>query len=948
MGFKDVLPLFHLNSFFGTDKDNYIMSEVKCKGNEIFFGMCPHKTLNFCKRNEAVGISCIDPKTIELKDGENKYEGKVYLAGLPLVATQPDIGITSSIWSKDEAKVVCTQIFGEEFGRKEEDGVPVFSHEFEENTLETVETCLEVKCNGNEKVLTKCDVSVSRKCDNIRLASVKCAKCTPGDLVAILNGLSMEGTNTEIVYSINKVLLKLKEECRDWVDCHELNPQYREYCLVKSFLQDTLSHLTPSSKGKKIILKTSIDHLEMLKNNFLNQKFSEIQLQIGNLGEAITSNLGNYFGNLAKYDESLSKADLEYTRGSWKNSNSILESLQKELTMQLIDIFALAFSVTEADIAQQISTMAVAAVSMGNPLSAIVNGADSFLEFESRLNEVAKTGHRMFKLIFTPLHLLPRLRTCSLSIAEKIRKNAKLYGEVKDLLFNENSKVFTEENLKEFLQSYQDFDPALVKHELHEYMEILEQIVQVCCETIENPETAFGVVPAIAAAAIGSCPKAKVNVKRLSGLYDDMSEKQIEIMDSFGKVARAKIAQSGARSIEQSFKKSFSEQIEKDILVLNAMYLLRYHKSILIENACNYLTYMNYGKQPIECDTLLINPNGDVTPLISTKQCHMCECPGVVKETDIFRIPAQLSVDNNFTGAIDLSRLYGVNNAKETDGVTLFKIPGRQWLIDNQWIDLDQKGPFFLEELNLYLPPTSPYNYKLSLVALESEVNGKAYVIDDEIVIINKYTENSNRNCREIENNPYNVEACKSQLGNICITTSGKIKGHLLPSLENSIWKITLKSAPLNMPQPENKFYLFARASICYKGKSKKKAAKKSETLLNHEVCCQNQKMFYNHFTKQCAKCATGSEPRLFGHYCEKCPRGHEQKCPRRLKKNSPRGHKEKCLGVFGCKACAPGYFKAEDGSGECKKCPPNTIAPLEGSFSCIPRMTVKKAEDEM
>ena len=136
-------------------------------------------------------------------------------------------------------------------------------------------------------------------------------------LLEILDGLTLQGNNTQLIESTkNTIAFKLDGSCYLWEDCYRPNPLYPEYCLVKGFLTDILIQLQTKNKGNNIVIETSFDPMKLLENNFLNQTFSQIQDQINNLGDALTSELGNYFGNLADFDEQVGAADVLYAQGS--------------------------------------------------------------------------------------------------------------------------------------------------------------------------------------------------------------------------------------------------------------------------------------------------------------------------------------------------------------------------------------------------------------------------------------------------------------------------------------------------------------------------------------------------------------------------------------------------------------------------------------------------------
>ena len=100
--------------------------------------------------------------------------------------------------------------------------------------------------------------------------------------------------------------------------------------------------------------------------------------------------------------------------------------------------------------------------------------------------------------------------------------------------------------------------------------------------------------------------------------------------------------------------------------------------------------------------------------------------------------------DNN---AIDLSTLYSsekLNSEEFTKGFAFFKIPNKDWLLENQWISNHNQGLFFLKKINIYLPPALNFTHEINMniVLLDNQLRGKIYWLEGGVFIKNIYTEN--------------------------------------------------------------------------------------------------------------------------------------------------------------------------------------------------------------
>ena len=96
------------------------------------------------------------------------------------------------------------------------------------------------------------------------------------------------------------------------------------------------------------------------------------------------------------------------------------------------------------------------------------------------------------------------------------------------------------------------------------------------------------------------------------------------------------------------------------------------------------------------------NAFGDLAKLISFKYDEDISCSDELSKRDEFRIPAMIRRGNETLpkGTLDLTRLL---EAEEKTSDVLFQIPNAEWLVDNGWIDAQDKnnGPFFVKKMQV-------------------------------------------------------------------------------------------------------------------------------------------------------------------------------------------------------------------------------------------------------
>ena len=870
------------------------MNNVVCQGEENSLASCRHNTYHNCGPSEGAAAICLAPSSMRLQPFNSvntKYEGSIFFEDVPICANQ---------WDFKAAQVACNHLYQEEFTIN----VPVYSYRTSVAPSAAPYFLTSVTCTGNEKFLTQCQMSIAKSCAT-NISSVQCARCSPLTLMNIVKEIKFEGSMSEVYQSAEVALTKLAEKCRDW-DCTISNPVYPEFCQVKAFLKSIKWYTKPRNE-MFTTLSSEVDHFALLSHNYLRGNFETIRSDIDTLGEKVAANLGDYFSEIARFDQMTAKSEKENALKTLADLKARSYKTSNEMGEILGGLMISAFGISALDLESKAIVLALRIAGASNPIKWLTEGDSTLVDMKEAISEVAIQVLRIQQVEYIISNSIPKLSVLDNSISAKLYKNKDTFGNIKSFLeIIEKSKEFTKTQVENFIEHLEKYEPAITLIDISEYSTILSEIVEKLCEVIENPTTELGTIGATQALYAGHCSNAKPTASKLVALYTEISTQETAIMDSFSKFARANIAQIAANKLSISMKGTSGDQLRKLLTKYEALHVIRYHKVTLIKNACDYITYLNHGVEKQVCKDLLENPSGDPGALIATVPISMCECSTCHTKKGEFLIPATMTGEND---TINLSTLYN-SVSQVTDGSSMLKIPNKDWLLENRWISAFDEEPFFLKKINLYLPPanniTHEINIKLSL--LDNQLGGKTYRFDHGITLKNIYTVNE-QSCAHP--NPYAIESCSNKLGTFCVHTEGIINDKLLPRLDGSTWNINIQSSYI-LPKiySATKLFLKATAEFCFRSKSLNRP--KHNAYSESQQCCFNNGMFTDQILRKqfpsespCKDCPESSSPRLNGYFCEKCPAGYEPN----MSYN------------FGCTPCPISKFKPAPGQFACDSC---------------------------
>ncbi|XP_066928619.1 uncharacterized protein [Clytia hemisphaerica] len=887
-----------------------VMSSVHCNYKTKQLTNCRYTFKKGC--SQFAGVACIDNSTFGLSKSHKFFATKS--ANEYVIAKLPDS------WTSKETSVLCKQLTGHPYSAY---------HKMVKGYRTDGYKCLirDVKCRGDEKGIEECSYDIVTDCpSSFYHISVKCAQCGDPDFIKIIQSASPKGDQQQQYQAVLNAISKLKSSCKQW-DCSQ--NEYSKYCDTLDYL-NRLKDLVKPYKNNIVFLNTKFDYSSMLQLNFINQKFSNLQLDIQNIGDKVDSfqqKLGAHFKKMETFDAERIRIEVNTLTDDWDNYKGILTKNTNALKTRLGDLKTIAATVVSLDIIEQVADVVM--LSIQTYVGGIDDAFGNIVELRRTLADLAKKAADAARIHFIGKEIA-KLQKIYTNLQSRMERNKdkiaifkKLFSEIQSM-----KQDFDFATAEKVLANYEGFEGAMDPIEIAEVGAILDYIVDKLCTLITESSSITGNVRAAIAAANGVCPTILKTVSILMETFGQIEGNEDSLINAFVMLARAKLAESSAGFLSQALQTDLTSPLTREILKHFSMFVLREQKRKLVKEACDKITYLNHGVEQDFCTQALSDLDSDITRLIGYQFTDMC--PNPTHENVV--IPVQtLSSNKTRLDLIDIGKLLQGSDDTDwqTSGEVFFQIPDEKWMVENGWLQGNEKGPFFVKQFEIFLPPQQPngtrFRVESDLQLMKNEIKGKRYAFDQPMNFALKYDENENipQSCRErIE--PYSTCSRNSRYP-ICIKQNGRLPGKFYPSL-NALWKLRIRSKyPLPQIYQSTPFYLQARIEFCTKSTGTTiPKTRKRRNLSFSRVCCPSDQYFDIKTNikasgqNPCKKCPSGAV-RISGYFCENCPTGMQP---------GP--------DVYGCQQCPVGMYKDVSGSQLCQKCPLGKTTPKKGSTECI------------
>ena len=391
-------------------------------------------------------------------------------------------------------------------------------------------------------------------------------------------------------------------------------------------VQDKLFLLTSQfdSKDNKVKqLWTSVDYKKKLELEYVGnvietatmttrenlEQFSEEILSLKNNN---FEKLGDYFASLAKYDNEIAKADINYITTTL---NKFSEE-QMKLTKKLADITeALAKDTLIAGVLDTIFAWAKAALAAALAVSSMLPpdvDSGGIIEALDKVDELAASTANLVK-VTSLTDVVKEVSKDMRKVYNGLKDNSRHLEYTKKILMyesNPDSAADIEEIQKRFLDAYNAYDPKVSSADIARLEQGFHNVRDVIKDSLDDMTQAAASGVKAKIFATNNLEKMASLISQITRLLESQFEYQFDLMDTLAVYLRAKLAKNMIGRLTDSIEEVRSDQSAKFArkqTAVDALITSRMHTLQALQLHCNALEYSNAGDMPSVCTNAMQN-----------------------------------------------------------------------------------------------------------------------------------------------------------------------------------------------------------------------------------------------------------------------------------------------------------------------------------------------------
>ena len=617
--------------------------------------------------------------------------------------------------------------------------------------------------------------------------------------------------------------------------------------------------------------------------NFAEDMKKELEQTTG----ARFSELRQYFVKVQSFNYEKAVADIAFLQGEVDSYNKTAQRLSNEISHRVWWLLAKTLGATALGVFERVIVFAECL----NP-TGWVTDSDKISDLKDTIEGVGEqlvdTAHAQY--LFNSFESLGDLL---LKIGTDFYSNTVFLQDTYKMM-PESGKAITfeefEKSKNKFLANYNNYSPQVFEENIAKLETEWENVIEGACGLLEEndaiPVSGLNVmVPTY-------CWELKALIQELIEVYSEIYDYQFELMDAMAAYIRGMTGYTAAKEISKDFDRimnagsSDGDNVRESELVGMVSYItyeVQQQQAIL--DYCNILTYKNGGNEFLECKKTNINVAEllSLEPAKCTFTYEYVDIPVKVRKASKGKYGPDVSrsKDHDTSFSVDFSSL-DLNAALSGRKMT-FQVPNKQWLVDNHWIQEDEKDdPIFIAGLSLFLPRTKDgRSHIISEATFSSKnyitVKGTSYILSPGPHFIYEYKEGkgSDLSCaRPPIDHPYK-HCTTSHPAKICPLSKERPLNNeaaTYPSIFSRFFVSVAARGPTFRKRLLNVAPMTIKAgvSLC-KFQSKPNAdealRRKRSTVVEYGCCREGRYWFSTR--KKCVRCRNG-KPMFYQSYCLK------------------------------------------------------------------------------
>ena len=677
-------------------------------------------------------------------------------------------------------------------------------------------------------------------------------------------------------------------------------------------------------KSKLVLTSTKWDvYLKLLKWNTMKDASTEATLTIKaslselkqDLKNFVGTNIGERFNALAKgmkkmatFGRKIAIADSEFIISKLDLFRQRVDKYMATIQRNLVPVIAKAFEKAIVDVGLKAGRVLLAGIGMFNPIKHLIGDTD-LNEVLDRADDLAKASIDVLKakkLQDTYWKAIGMSKEVGIYF-ESNKRYLDYVAKITLEFVKKTDKDFEEGNFEdksgEFLELYSGYDPTVKRGKIVQFGVLLESLADQACDLVFEDLSVGSATYAGQVVSRGDCITLPSDIAGLSEVYAELYDYQFDLMDALAESVKENLAYATANELSKEFERvdlDINDATALSVFSMKTFLVNRMYRMKAVFNYCNYLQYLNGGKQTDLCKEAMAKlDDASVDKLIAFDKSGLLTCPLIPR---IVYLPTTRKTDDDTDEAfIDIKALY-------SGRPSVFRIPDAYWLAQNKWINpADVTNHIYqLHDMRIFLPDSADHDRLVRTKVTSASKTTKFYPGEDaerfyladqrvnEFVF--GYTDDAHyTNCGTTNIRPNPSSVCRQKLEedittDICVKTTTASKP-LQPSVF-SAWVIELEtngkkgvSKNVNFTTP---VYLAAEITICAKkvemacdvkihGKCKD-AKQEARARRNRGRCCPPKDDLDQYWDREkknvrgrlgsCVACPKGSKRWRTGTFC--------------------------------------------------------------------------------
>ena len=654
---------------------------------------------------------------------------------------------------------------------------------------------------------------------------------------------------------------------------------YPHYLLLKKMKKERLNPGHPGDT-RDLTLYENVDHAKIIELKKEAIKHTELLSAIGQLNENLETHvrgISSYFKGIARFEEGIGNADVDFLRGKLDDFNTKYGKLQAKVKDDVEKAMIAMTSLLSIQLVEATVALVAKILAESNPIKAIFTGVDAHGVNEAAI-KVADSAAQMAHGVSLFAHL-KGLATNTIAIGNDLKDNQKQIKSLQNLVDRIKNRTMEEligYDAETFVERYANYTPKVDRSRMAQNIAMWGAFKESTCNLLNGVEGIGASAGKGVANGFLLCEKLEGTIAEFDALRENIFDFQFELVDSLARVVRGNVAKRLADSIQQQKNDTL---FRADQLLAGFLMTQNFMQS-QAWLYCDKLEYQNEGRRVHQCSP----KNGLFTNSELDNLVAYIDHQNYISIERTVHIPTK----PQYSGDLGFINIYTFAREKTAS----FRLPRNlTWLYKFDWSLIGEPHAPYVENFQLFLPnkeyKSGAEKVKTSTrIVVSTDTESGSYISADpkssvlyklpkkQTSYVTVYQEGyRSSTCPKEIPNPYSL--CNN-LPKICHTSTNVAGDSLLPTTL-SRWRVkfSVQSGEQEVewlaPNATTDLYLIAKVTLrmlpSYSSENRRSEIERPAD--QQDLCCEGNTYRRSLVKSECEDCPQRSTSRLGGYYCE-------------------------------------------------------------------------------